>query len=146
MAEPLRRFLRSLNAAGVDYVVVGGHAVGFHGYPRATQDLDVLYDQTEENALRLAEAVGKHVQVASHQVFLGPADELIVIRFHGEKVDLLPEIDGVETPTVLARAVPGILFGEPTRFVCREDLLKNKRATGRPKDAVDAQMIEDVQA
>jgi Nucleotidyl transferase of unknown function (DUF2204) len=144
MAEPLKRFLRSLNDAGVEYVVVGGHAVGFHGYPRATQDLDILYCQTADNAQRLAAAVGRHVKVDAPDSFLGPPDEFVVVRFRGEKVDLLPEIDGVGTSEALARAVPGVLFGEPTRFVSRDDLLANKRATGRPKDAVDADMLEEI--
>jgi hypothetical protein len=85
MAGPLKRFLRSLNDAGVDYAVVGGHAVAFHGNPRATQGLEVVYVQTEENARRLAKAVGRHIAVESHEVFLGPPDELIVIRYRGEK-------------------------------------------------------------
>jgi hypothetical protein len=144
MAEPLRRFLRSLNESGVEYAVVGGHAVGFHGYPRATQDLDVLYAQTDENARRLADAVGRHVRVSGPEDFLGPVDELLTVRFHGEKVDLLPEIAGVQTGDAIERAVPGVLFGEPTRFLSREDLLKNKRATGRPKDAVDADTLEEI--
>jgi hypothetical protein len=144
MADPLKRMLHSLNEAGVEYAVVGGYAVGFHGYPRATQDLDIIYRQSEDNAVRLAAAVGRHVKVDTHEAFLGPPDELIVIRFHGEKVDRLPEIDGVKTDDALARAVPGVLFGEPTRFICRDDLLANKRATGRPKDAVDADIIESV--
>lgn len=144
MAEPLKRFLRSLNDAGVEYAVVGGHAVGFHGYPRATLDLDILYRQAADNAQRLALAVGRHVKVNGPDDFLGPPEEFVVVRFHGEKVDLLPEVDGVATADVLAHAVPGVLFGEPTRFMSRNDLLANKRATGRPKDAVDADMIEDV--
>ena len=144
MVEHLKRFIRSLNEAGVEYTIVGGHAVGFHGYPRATQDLDILYVQNEANARRLSSAVGRHVTVAGPEDFLGPADELLTLRFHGEKVDLLPEIDGVETAPAMQRAVSGVLFGEPTRFLSRDDLLRNKRATGRPRDGVDADMLEEV--
>ncbi len=144
MAEPLKRFLQSLNAAGVEYVVVGAHAVAFHGYPRATQDLDILYVQTEQNARRLTECVRDRVPSAKPEDLLGPSDEFAVVRFHGERVDLLPEIDGVSTTDVMTRAVDGILFGEPTRFISRDDLLTNKRATRRSRDAADVDELEKV--
>jgi hypothetical protein len=95
MAEPLRRFLRSLNDAGVEYVVVGAHALAYHGYPRATQDLDILYLQTEENARRLADCIAERVVDVSHE-------------------DL-----------------------------AKRDLITNKRSTGRDRDRVDADAIDD---
>lgn len=144
MAEPLKRFLQSLNAAGVEYVVVGAHAVAFHGYPRATQDLDILYAQTKENAERLAECVRAKVPNASADDLLGPPDEFAIVRFQGERVDLLPEVAGVSTTEVLSRAIEGVLFGVPTRFISKSDLLTNKRATKRPRDAVDADELEKV--
>ena len=62
MDEPLLtddfgEFLRLLNASRVDYLLVGGYAVGLHGYPRATVDLDVWVRATEENAARIIEAL-----------------------------------------------------------------------------------------
>jgi hypothetical protein len=143
MAEPLRRFLRSLNEAGVEYAIVGAHAVAYHGYPRATQDLDILYLQTEQNARRLAPCVGERIPNVSHEDLLGPADEFVILRFLGERVDLLPEIAGVSTADALRRAVPGVLFGEPTRFIAKQDLIANKRSTGRDQDRVDADAIDD---
>ena len=143
MAEPLKRLLRSLNAAGVEYIVIGGHAVGFHGYPRATKDLDLLYLQTEDNARRIADCVSERVDGVTYEDFMGPPAEFAVLRFKGERVDLLPEIDGVSTREALERAVPGVLFGVPTRFISKADLLANKRSAARPQDAVDADAIED---
>jgi hypothetical protein len=143
MAEPLQNLLRSLNSAGVEYAIVGAHAVAFHGYPRATQDLDILYLQTRDNAERLARCISERVPNATTADFLGPADELVIVRFRGERVDLLPEIAGVSTLDVLKHAVPGVLFGEPARFISKTDLLANKRATGRDRDRVDADAIED---
>ncbi len=142
MVEPLGRLLRSLNDAGVEYAVVGGHAVGFHGYPRATKDLDLLYAPTHDNAERLARCVRERVIGATPEDFLGPSDEFVVVRFLGERVDFLPAIKNVDTLAALERSVPGTLFGEPTRFIAKEDLLANKRATGRAQDAADAEAIE----
>jgi len=144
MAEPLLEFLRSLNANGVEYAVVGGHAVMFHGYPRSTQDLDILYLQSADNARRLARVVSVYIPEAESDDFLGDPSEFIVLKVLGEHVDLLPEIAGVSTQEVLLNAVPGVLFGEPTRFIDRALLLTNKRATGRLKDAADAEELERV--
>ncbi|MFW6050391.1 MAG: hypothetical protein ACODAU_04410 [Myxococcota bacterium] len=143
MAEPLRRFLRSLNEGGVEYAVVGAHAVAYHGYPRATRDLDILYLQAEDNVRRLAACVAERVPGVSPEDLMGPADEFAILRFMGERVDLLPEIAGVSTPEALRRAVPGVLFGEPTRFIAKQDLIANKRSTGRDRDRVDADAIDD---
>jgi hypothetical protein len=143
MAEPLRRFLRSLNDAGVEYVVVGAHALAYHGYPRATQDLDILYLQTEENARRLADCIAERVANVTPEDLMGPAEEFAILRFMGERVDLLPEITGVSTVDVLRHAEPGVLFGEPTRFIAKRDLITNKRSTGRDRDRVDADAIDD---
>lgn len=144
MADTLTELLRSLNASGVEYAIVGGHAVMFHGYPRSTHDLDILYRQTQDNAERLAKVVAAWVPDATRDDFLGPSDEFIALKVHGEHVDLLPEIAGVPTDHVLRSAVPGVLFGEPTRFIDRASLLINKRATGRLKDAADAEELERV--
>lgn len=144
MIETLTEFLRSLNANEVEYAVVGGHAVMFHGYPRSTRDLDILFRQSEENARLLARVVQAFVPAAESADFLGEPDELLVLRIRGEHVDLLPEIAGVSTEDVLAKAVQGRLFGEPTRFIDRGSLIQNKRATGRLKDAADAEELERI--
>jgi hypothetical protein len=144
MAETLIELLRSLNANGVEYAIVGGHAVMFHGYPRSTQDLDILYRPSRENAERLARVISAYVAGATPEDFLGPADEFIALKIHGEHVDLLPAIAGVQTDEVLRSALPGVLFGESTPFIDRASLLINKRATGRLKDAADAEELERV--
>lgn len=146
MADPLQRFLRSLNANGVEYVVVGGHAVMLHGYPRSTDDLDILYAQSRTNAERLAAAVASYVPEATAEDFLGPPDEFVTLTVRGRRIDLLPEIGGVATDDVLRKRVAGTLFGEPTHFIDVSSLLINKRATGRLKDAADAEELEAVRA
>lgn len=146
MAEPFDEFLRSLNANGVEYVVVGGHAVMLHGYPRSTDDLDILYSQSQANAERLAAAVAAFVPEAAPEDFLGPSDEFITLTLRGHRIDLLPEIAGVVTASVLQQRVAGRLFGEPTHFIDLGSLLTSKRSTGRLKDAADVEELEAVQA
>lgn len=143
MAAPLHEFLHSLNASGVEYVVVGGHAVMLHGYPRSTDDLDILFAQSPANAARLAAAVAAHVPEATADDFLGPPDEFVSLTVRGHRIDLLPEIAGVDTGEVLRRRIPGTLFGEPTHFIDVDSLLQNKRSTGQLKDAAD---VEELQA
>ncbi len=55
--EDFKDFLRLLNSHGVEYLLVGGYALAFHGHIRATQDMDVWIDRTPGNALRVAAAI-----------------------------------------------------------------------------------------
>ena len=110
--KTFQRFLRSLNSAGVDFVVVGGHAGMFHGNPRSTDDLDLLYRQSEDNAQRLARSVVPFVPATTADDFMGPADEFAIIRTGGVRIDLLPEISGVSTDEALDTAIEAMLFEE----------------------------------
>ena len=58
-------FIAALNAHGVQYLIVGAHAVAFHARPRATKDLDILIESTAENARKV---------LAALRVFFGGAD------------------------------------------------------------------------
>ena len=59
LTHDFREFLRLLNANGVEYLLIGGYAVGLHGYPRATVDLDVWVSPTLDNAARVIDALSR---------------------------------------------------------------------------------------
>ena len=140
--KTFQKVLRSLNNAGAEFVVIGGHAVMFHGYPRSTDDLDLLYTQSSENSEKLARAIAPFVAGVTAADFMGPADEFAIIRTGGVRIDLLPEIDGVNTELALSSAVDTQLFGEPVRMISRALLIANKSATSRLKDKADVEELE----
>jgi len=136
--------LREFIAAEVRFVIVGAYALALHGRPRATGDLDVWIDATPENAARVMRALA---------AFGAPLDDIRADDFAREgvtyqigvppgRIDILTELTGL----TFAEAWPERLrrrFGEiDVDFIGRSAFIRNKRATGRPKDLVDLEGLE----
>jgi len=139
-----REWLESLNASGVEYVVVGGIALAFHGIVRYTGDLDVLVHASAANAERVMLALrrfGFESLKLTEADFAKP-DQVVQLGYPPSRIDILTSIDGVGWSQVSAGAVSGDYAGVPVRFISRDDLIRNKRATGRPQDAVDADKLQ----
>lgn len=90
-------FFRLLESNDVEYMIVGGYAVAFHGYPRFTKDIDVFFDATPANAARLRAALvafGFQPAAVSDDVLLKP-DAVVAIGIEPVRIDLLGRVDGV---------------------------------------------------
>jgi hypothetical protein len=143
-------FIRLLQKHEVNYVIVGGEAVIFHGYPRLTGDIDFFFDVTESNAERLYRSLLEFWN--GNIPGIRDVDELMepgaVIQFGRPpfRIDLLNRIDG----TTFDEAWDGremveiVGAGNPvsTYYLGKNTLLKNKRASGRPKDLDDVLHLE----
>jgi hypothetical protein len=146
MAVPkdLREFIESLNSHGVEYLVVGAHALAFHGRPRYTGDIDLLLRPALENAARLEQVLIKF-SFASLGLkaadFLHP-ERIVQLGVAPNRIDLLTSLTGVTFDEAWDQRVPGELGGIPVAFLSREILIKNKRATGRTQDAADVEALE----
>jgi hypothetical protein len=136
--------LAALRDAGAEYLVVGAHAVAAHGRPRATGDLDLWVRPTPENARRVYSALA---------AFGAPLDQLRVeeltepdliyqIGVVPARIDILTGISGVEFVEAWAGRIT-IRLGElEVPVLGRQDLLRNKRASGRPRDLADVAELE----
>jgi predicted nucleotidyltransferase len=132
-------FLRSLNGRGVEYLVVGGYAVGYHGFVRATGDLDVFVRNSAANAQRLHSAFkdfGLDVPELTAAVFLEPG-RIVRVGVPPLRLEVMNEISGVGFDECFGRRIEENIDGLRICFIDREGLLKNKRAAGRPKDLAD---------
>ena len=132
-------FLRSLNDHRVDYLLIGGIAVALHGYPRATQDLDVWIDRRRANAERVVAALrafGFDVPELTAELFLDP-DRIVRMGVSPLRIEILGEIAGVEFADCLPRAVTFAIGGADVPVISLTDLRRNKAAAGRPKDLDD---------
>ena len=143
-------FIRLLEKHRVGYVIAGGEAVIFHGYPRLTGDIDFFYDRTEANTLRLFESLlefwnGNIPEVENAGELM---EEGLVLQFGRppHRIDLLNRIDGLgfceawdsrEVVEIIGAGTPIAAY-----YLGREALLKNKKASGRPKDLDDLQNLE----
>ena len=139
----------------VRYLLVGGEAVIYHGYPRLTGDVDFWYEQTAENAPRLFDALREFWGGSVPGV--GAASELmepmVVVQFGRppHRIDLLSMIDGVRFDEAWTHRVEEHLeiAGDrhvPLSVIGLPELLRNKRAAGRHKDLDDVEHLEPLLA
>ena len=141
--EDLREFIELLNSHGVDYVIVGGHAVAFHGYPRFTGDTDFFIRPTAENAehlLRVLAAFGFGEIGLDVRTFTLP-DKVVQLGRPPNRIDLLTAISGVTFDEAWDSRVAAALDGIPVCFLGRDALLRNKQASGRTKDKDDLERL-----
>lgn len=133
-----------LNRHRVDYVVVGGYAVGHHGHPRYTADLDVWYRVDEGNVARLLEALE---EFGFGSLGLKPADFLragnvIQLGYPPEQIDLLTRVSGLTWEEAARDRSVGTYGEAEVPYLGLRSLLKNKRATGRAKDLGDLEELD----
>jgi hypothetical protein len=138
--------LRALLVARVEFLIVGAHALAAHGIPRATGDLDVLVEPSVENADRVLAALREFgAPLAAHGVtraaFEVP-DNVYQIGLPPRRIDLLTSITGVSFDEARTSRIFVSVEGMTLPMIGRDALVKNKRATARPKDLVDADALE----
>jgi predicted nucleotidyltransferase len=138
-----REFLRSLSSNGVAYLLIGGYAVSYHGYPRATNDLDVWVEVSRANADRLVAALkefGFDLPELRPELFLR---ERGMVRMGRPplRIEVATTISGVAFDECMDRAEGVILDGVPVRVISLDHLIQNKRAAGRPKDLADVEVL-----
>ena len=136
--------LKCLNKAGVDYILVGGWAVNMYGYIRATVDLDVWILADADNAKKVYSAVaefGAPVSAMKPEEF-AEYGMIFQIGVAPCRVDIISKISGVSYADAVTRAVPKTIDGIPVRIISLEDLIANKKASGRAKDLADVEVLE----
>jgi hypothetical protein len=143
LTDDFKEFLRLLNANRVDYLLVGGYAVGLHGYPRATVDLDIWIRATRDNAERVLlalRAFGFDMPALEPALFTDPRS---IVRFGVPpfRIEVMTSIDGVEFEACRARAVELDLGALTVPVISLADLKTNKRAAGRHKDLADLENL-----
>jgi len=137
--------LSALSDAGADYLVVGAHALAVHGYPRATGDLNIWVRPTKDNSARVWQAIeryGAPKRNVTAEDFHAP-DTVFQIGVAPYRIDILTAISGVEFEEAWQHRVSTAVDQHSFFVIGREQLLKNKRATGRPKDLADAAWLEE---
>ncbi|HET8657830.1 MAG TPA: nucleotidyltransferase [Micromonosporaceae bacterium] len=138
-------FIASCAAHSVRFLIVGGYAVAAHGHPRFTKDLDVWVWLDEQNADRLIAALE---DFGFGSLGLAPADFLeegvvVQLGYPPKRIDILTQIDGVQFDTCWERRVDVEIGGQRVPFISADDLVTNKKASGRPQDIADVAVIEE---
>jgi hypothetical protein len=139
--------LNALNDAGAEYLVVGAHALGAYGQPRATGDFDIWIRTTPENVDRVWVALdtfGAPRRKLTKEDLCTP-DNVYQIGVAPYRIDIVTSITGVEFDDAWVNRNQTTIDGIHVAVISRDDLLKNKRATGRPKDIADIAWLEGSQ-
>lgn len=142
LIRDLKEFIRLLEEHEVRYLLVGGAAVNALGYVRMTEDIDFWMERSEANAekvLAVLHAFGFD-DVAKHDL-LDP-EVMIMLGRPPNRIDLLSEISGRHFADCYPRRIHGTLGGVRVPIISVDDLLINKRASGRPKDLADVDEFE----
>jgi hypothetical protein len=144
LSKDSREFVELLNSTRVNYLLVGGHAVGYHGYPRFTGDVDFFVERTLENAQKLEKVLAEFGFASlglRAQDFLEPGI-VIQIGRPPNRIDLLTSIDAVEFGEAWDTKVQGVVDGVPLFIINRDLLIRNKQATNRTQDRADIEKIQ----
>jgi hypothetical protein len=146
LQRDLREFIELLNSHGVDFVIVGGYAVAFHGHPRFTGDIDVLLRPSPENPRRVLDVLGAFgfSDLQLDEAALVTPAQVIQLGRPPNRIDLLTSISGVAFDEAWSSSSSGNLDGVPVHFLGREALFKNKLASGRAKDLADVEELRRV--
>jgi predicted nucleotidyltransferase len=137
------RLLRLLNEHNVPYLIIGGHAVGFHGYVRATKDLDVWIEPDERHALALRavlRAMGVHLPTVEAMRLLRE-ESGVHIGAGLDTIDLLFRIAGVDFAQCYQRSITTVIEGVSLTIIGLEDLRASKQAAGRLQDLLDLENL-----
>ncbi|WP_367870765.1 DUF6036 family nucleotidyltransferase [Luteolibacter sp. Populi] len=136
-------FIELLENEGVEYLVVGGYAVALHGFPRYTGDIDFFIAINRDNAQRLLKVFD---QFGFGDIGLELDDflrESFVVEIGREprKIQVLTGIDGVTFTECYGRRVEVEADGLVLKYIAKDDLIRNKAASGRAKDLIDVEEL-----
>lgn len=146
-AQPdFKELLRLFNDHGIEYLIVGGYAVAFHGAPRFTGELDLFVRPAEDNAAKIMQALtafGFGDQGLKPADFTA-ADTIVQLGLPPVRINIVASLDGVSWED----AWPGRildLYGEVSAaFIGRQQLIRNKRRCGRMKDLADIEALGEL--
>ncbi|MBT7069213.1 MAG: hypothetical protein HN919_23155 [Verrucomicrobia bacterium] len=145
LPDDFKEFLRLLTEAHVEYLLIGGYAVGYHGYPRTTADMDIWVAISSNNATRLVD-VFKRFGMRDSSItpsLFQERGKIIRMGVPPMRIEVLTEIDGVAFAECYDARVTAEIDGQMVQLISREHLRINKRASGRHKDLDDLEHLPE---
>jgi len=143
ICNDFKELLELFNKHKVEYLIVGGYALAFHGAPRFTGDIDLFVRPVRQNAQRIIAALndfGFGAVDLSENDFTTPG-MVVQLGVPPIRIDIVTRISGVSWEKADAGKVPACYGQTPVFFISRDDFIANKRAMGRKKDAADIEAL-----
>ena len=148
LPQDFKELLESLNRHKVRYLVVGGYAVGFHGWSRTTNDIDIVIADDPDNAKRMVAALtefGFGQTGLSVDLFTRP-NSLVTLGVEPVAADILNYLRGVDLNKAFENAKIVLVEDIEVNVVSYQDLIANKRAVDRLQDKIDVEKLEKINA
>jgi len=145
LPNDFKEFLRLLRVHGVEYILVGGWAVIYHGYPRTTDDLDIWIGVAPENAKRVVDVLkefGFDIPELSESLFL-QNDQIVRLGMEPVRIKIMTSASGVEFLDCYRERLETTLDNEPVSMINLKRLRLNKQASGRLKDLSDLEHLPE---
>jgi len=142
--KDFKEFLQLLNSKKIEYLVIGGYAVGYHGFPRATGDLDIWIAINEQTAMKMVEVLkefGFDPPELKNELFL-KEQKVIRMGVPPMRLEIFTSIDGVNFKDCFNNRIIADFDDFKVYFISKSDLLINKRASGKPQDLVDFDKLQ----
>jgi predicted nucleotidyltransferase len=145
--KDFREFIELLNEHKVKYLIIGGYAVNFHGYPRYTKDIDFWLWMTKPNIEKLIEAIkefgfgGLDLEIDDFMA----TENIIQLGYEPYRIDLLVDVEGVDFEECYERRTEVELDGTEVKFLSLQDLITAKKKAGRLQDLADAEQLEKLE-
>ena len=138
-----RDLLAVFAAHDVDYLVVGGYAVGFHARPRFTKDIDLWVGHSPENLKRARVALEEFGAPAAmlEQLELALDEDVLWMGVPPVRIDVVKGVPGGDFPACLSRRVRTSWDDVSVSVISKDDLIAIKRASGRPQDLLDVEAL-----
>ena len=141
-----RELLSLFNAHNIEYIIVGGYALAFYGAPRFTGDIDIFVKPDNANARRILDALDEFgfgsIDLTEND-FINP-DTVVQLGVPPVRIDIINSITGVSWEEAFDSKVAGKYGDVTVFFIGREQLVKNKRESGRMKDLADLEALGEI--
>jgi len=141
--KDFKEFLALLNAHEVDFMIVGGYALAYHGAPRYTGDIDVFIKSDSKNAQRIIKVLEEFgfssLELSSDD--FQKKDRVVQLGLPPVRIDIITSISGVSWEQADASKEPGMYGDVPVFYIGKNQYVANKKATGRTKDIADIEAL-----
>ncbi len=142
--KDFKELVELFSANEVEFVIVGGYALAFHGAPRFTGDLDLYVRPTPKNADRILKALDQFgfASLGIMESDLLTEDRVVQLGVPPVRVDIMTSIAGVSWERAWANKVPGVYGETSVFFLGKEEFILNKKVCGRPQDLADIAALQ----
>lgn len=144
--EDYRDMLHALSEERVRFLLIGAYAMAAHGYPRATMDIDIWVLPSPENAEAVLRALHRFGAPMNNLTKEDLRKEGIIFQIGvaPRRIDIITTASGLKFEETYEGSMPVTIEGIEVHIPSVEDLIRNKRATGRTKDLADVEALESL--